>query len=100
MLRSTQLHVIFNDGKSLNANLREGVIAVMTLDTAAIRAAMLEQGIGPLELSKRADMPRRVASTITSGGNRKARVATITKLARGLNVAPMDLVKREDNDGD
>lgn len=72
---------------------------MMIVDTAAVRAAMLEQGIGTMELVARSGLPSKTASNFVTG-DRKARVATITKLARGLNVAPMTLVKREDNDGD
>ena len=77
----------------------KGGLGMMVVDTAAVRAAMLEQGIGTMELVARSGLPSKTASNFVTG-DRKARVATITKLARGLNVAPMTLVKREDNDGD
>lgn len=72
---------------------------MMTVDTAAVRAAMLEQGIGTMELVSRTGLPSKTASNFVTG-DRRARVATITKLARGLNVAPMTLVKREGNGND
>lgn len=72
---------------------------MMIVDTAAVRRAMLAQGIGTMELVARSGLPSKTASNFVTG-DRKARVATITKLARGLNVSPMELVKREDNNGD
>ena len=79
---------------------REGVIGMVVVDTNAVRAAMLEQGIGTGELASRAGLPHKTASYYATGRSTRAQIPTVTKLARGLNVSPMDLVKREDNDGD
>lgn len=73
---------------------------MVTVDTNAIRAAMLAQGIGTMEFASRAGVLPKVASLYATGKQKRARIPTVTKLARGLNVSPMELVKREDNDGD
>ena len=71
---------------------------MMIVDTTVVRAAMLEQGIGTMELVARSGLPAKTVSNFVTG-DRKARVATITKLARALNVSPMSLIKQEADNG-
>ena len=71
---------------------------MMIVDTAAVRRAMLAQNIGTMELVARSGLPSKTASNFVTG-DRKARVATITKLARGLNVSPLSLIKQEADNG-
>lgn len=71
---------------------------MVTVDTNAVLAAMLAQGIGTMELVARTGLPSKTVSNFVTG-DRKARVATITKLARGLNVSPMSLIKQEADNG-
>lgn len=64
----------------------------MIVSARAVWEAMLKLGVGTMEVTKLSGLPSKTVSNFVTA-DRRARVPTITKLARALRVEPMTLVK-------
>lgn len=65
---------------------------MMIVSAQAVQSAMLEREVGTMEVTKLSGLPSKTVSNFVQG-DRRARVPTIAKLARALQVEPMELVK-------
>lgn len=65
----------------------------MMIDSGKVQRLMLERQLGTMELTKLSGLPSKTISTVVNRDAR-ARIPTITKLARALSVSPMELVRR------
>jgi DNA-binding Xre family transcriptional regulator len=67
---------------------------MMTISAQAVQEAMLKQEVGTMEVTKLSGLPSKTVSNFVQR-DRRARVTTITKLARALQVNPMELLRKE-----
>lgn len=65
---------------------------MMTVSAQAVHAAMLNQAIGTMELTKLSGLPSKTVSNFVQR-DRRAHVPTICKLASALKIDPLELVK-------
>ena len=65
---------------------------MMIVSARAVWEAMLKLGVGTMEVTKLSGLPSKTVSNFVTA-DRRARIPTITKLARALQVEPMSLVK-------
>ena len=65
---------------------------MMMIDSVAVQAAMLRLGVGVMELSKIAEIPPKTIS-ILHRHDKTVFLPTLARLAKALQVEPMELVK-------
>ena len=65
---------------------------MMMIDSVAVQAAMLRLGVGVTELAKIAEIPPKTISAIHRR-DKPVFLKTLARLAKALNVSPMELVK-------
>ena len=68
---------------------------MLVVSARKVQAAMLEREIGTMEVSKLSGLPSKTVSNFVTA-DKRARIPTITKLARALSVPPMTLVRSDD----
>lgn len=66
----------------------------MTINAAEVREAMLRLGVGVTELAELARIPPKTISALHRRDT-KVFLPTLSRLAKALQVAPMELVKEE-----
>ena len=66
----------------------------MMIDSAAVQAAMLRLGVGVRELAESAQIPTKTISALHRR-DKPVFLPTLARLAKALNVSPMELVKKE-----
>ena len=66
----------------------------MIINSAAVQAAMLRLGVGVTELAKIAEIPPKTISALHRR-DKPVFLPTLARLAKALNVSPMELVKKE-----
>lgn len=65
---------------------------MLVVSARKVQAAMLERAVGTMEVTKLSGLPSKTVSNFVTA-DKRARIPTITKLARALGVPPMELVK-------
>lgn len=65
---------------------------MMIVNSSEVKAAMLRLGVGTMEVTRLSGLPSKTVSNFVTA-DRRARVPTIIKLAQGLKVEPIKLVK-------
>lgn len=65
---------------------------MLMIDSAAVRSAMLSKEFGVMKLSKLAKIPPKTISTLHRR-DKAVYLPTLSRLARALQVNPMELVK-------
>ena len=65
---------------------------MLVVSAREVQAAMLKLGIGTMEVTILSGLPSKTVSNFVTS-DRRARVPTIAKLAKALQVEPMSLVK-------
>lgn len=68
---------------------------MLTVSANKVQRAMLAKSIGTMELTRLSGLPSKTISTVVNKDVR-ARIPTITKLARALDVPPLELVRNDD----
>ena len=68
---------------------------MLVVSARKVQAAMLEREIGTMEVTKLSGLPSKTVSNFVTA-DKRARIPTITKLARALSVPPMTLVRSDD----
>lgn len=67
---------------------------MMIVSAQAVQAAMLKNEIGTMTLTKLSGLPSKTVSNFVQR-DRRAHVPTICRLARALQVNPMELLRKE-----
>lgn len=68
---------------------------MLTVSANKVQRAMLAKAIGTMELTRLSGLPSKTISTVVNRDAR-ARITTINKLARALDVPPLELVRNDD----
>jgi transcriptional regulator with XRE-family HTH domain len=67
----------------------------MPIDRQAVRKIMISKEITPEKLAKKMKVSKGRVSNILNKDVENSRIETITKLAKALDVNPLDIVKEE-----
>lgn len=67
---------------------------MLIINASLVQAAMLRLGIGVMELAELAKIPPKTISTLHRR-DKPVFLPTLSRLAKALQVAPMELVKKE-----
>ena len=70
---------------------------MMTVSAQAVQAAMLNQAIGTMELTKLSGLPSKTVSNFVQR-DRRAHVPTICKLANALKINPTEILVKGANE--